>query len=213
LKLIFFFRLCCGVGSHLVDCDHGPHDDDGGEPNVAVTLKSALLFMCTFCFGQGLNDLYDNVQILQIAEPFCAVLPESVTLQQCCDLLPTLLNQANLRCQANLLSWEAPGVLGYVVCCSLGQKKTVLNLLSQVSMLGQGVFFFSVVLLVEYRAFPRMLAAWRQRRSKGQNWDVSPPLLTDATEDAGVSNERQEVAEEMGMSMLLCFLKRGFFID
>ncbi len=74
-------------------------------------------------------------------------------------------------------------------------------------MLGQGVFFFSVVLLVEYRAFPRMLAAWRQRRSKSQVWDVSPPLLMDASEDAGVSSERQKVAEEMGMlSQLLLLL-------
>jgi hypothetical protein len=85
------------------------------EPDTAVKLKSALLFFCTFAFGQGLSDLYDNVQILQVARPFCGLIPGE-SLQDCCDKLPHILGQQDFRCQANLLSWTAPGALGYIVC-------------------------------------------------------------------------------------------------
>eukprot|EP00050_Salpingoeca_kvevrii_P001373 m.168698 g.168698 ORF g.168698 m.168698 type:complete len:165 (-) comp10356_c0_seq6:1229-1723(-) len=101
------------------------------KPHVANELKTAFLFLPSYCFGQGIFDLWTNYDSAKLCDQF------DMPLETCCGMS---FGSITIECKANYLAWESPGIGSYVYCMWL-----------------QAVAFFSIVLLIESRLLMRVV--------------------------------------------------------
>ena len=122
--------------------------------NVANALKGVFLVLPNYCLGQGVIDIFNNYQYINIFNEAVKMCIEFIRKETPFIPLPTIdkmcknlvqqsfSNQSTpITFQLNYLSWYNPGIGRFLVCLVI-----------------QAVFFFAVVLFIEYKVFNRFIS-------------------------------------------------------
>ena len=105
--------------------------------DVADALKWAFLVLPNYNLGQGMTDMFNNynaIELFNSAVDMC-VATFSVPRKYCEEEIRKLGGD-NLQFQDNYLAWDNPGIGRYLIFLAW-----------------EGIFFFALVLLIEYRVF------------------------------------------------------------
>lgn len=106
--------------------------------DVANALKWAFLVLPNYCLGQGIGDMFNNYNALDYfnkAVDTCVNSPYHLPRKFCEDEVRKLVGD-KLEFQDNYLAWDNPGIGRYLIFLAW-----------------EGIFFFALVLLIEYRVF------------------------------------------------------------
>eukprot|EP00051_Salpingoeca_urceolata_P027249 m.480607 g.480607 ORF g.480607 m.480607 type:complete len:1709 (+) comp21902_c0_seq1:465-5591(+) len=147
------------------------------DPSTSQSLKTAFLFMPSYCFGQGLSDLYENYTNLKLIRRFITAQglpPTRALINQACHTSFGPNDSLIVPCELDYLAWSSPGILSYVVC-----------------MIVQGVVFFCLVLFVDSQWFRTITT---QLSSAAKSSQAAPDM---SQEDDDVADERARVRRMM----------------
>eukprot|EP00049_Salpingoeca_infusionum_P004186 m.75537 g.75537 ORF g.75537 m.75537 type:complete len:1711 (-) comp12452_c2_seq4:1262-6394(-) len=152
------------------------------NPTLSAKLKNIFLFLPNYCFGQGISDLYNNYEGLQVVETlidYCRIALPNATVQDCCNLaeqIPAEDVPFQVACEANFLSMTTPGI-GRYLCC----------------MVAEAFVFFGIVLMIEYKLLTRL-----------KNWIMPTPTARSGVpedEDVDVTKERQSAKQKVRQAL------------
>ena len=149
--------------------------------DVADALKWAFLVLPNYCLGQGIGDIFNNYNAIDLfnkevqiclKSARCRELGPFCTKAACEEFIRNLGGQT-LQFQEDYLAWDNPGIGRYLVFLSW-----------------EGVVFFVLVLLIEFRVCSQIQVALCSRGSTGDELDVIQSALID---DDDVLQEKRRI--------------------
>ena len=138
--------------------------------DVAKSLKWAFLVLPNYCLGQGLSDIFNNYNSINIYNKFLNICMKHLPDAKKCDKYIREKAGASLQFQTNYLAWENPGVGRYLFFLAF-----------------EGAVIFLIVLIIEYGVFR---LSWSGRRRINKSYHA---LDTSLPEDDDVKAERQRI--------------------
>lgn len=143
--------------------------------DVADALKWAFLVLPNYCLGQGIGDMFNNYNALyyfnELVDRCVKTFP--VPRKVCEDEVRIMFGD-KLVFQDNYLAWDNPGIGRYLIFLAW-----------------EGIFFFALVLLIEYRAFDVCTRFCARLRSYSAGmFTMEDPALAD---DDDVLAEKERV--------------------
>ena len=109
--------------------------------DVANALKWAFLVLPNYCLGQGIGDMFNNCNALDLFNKAVATCVNTSSrfphTKQDCEKVTRELGGNTLEFQENYLAWGNPGIGRYLIFLAW-----------------EGIVFFALVLLIEYGVLP-----------------------------------------------------------
>ena len=145
--------------------------------SLADGLKWAFLVLPNYCLGQGISDMFNNynaLELFQEAVEMCMNNPKLPFPRTECEEIVRQYGGStfDFEFQDNYLSWANPGIGRYLIFLAW-----------------EGAVFFALVLLVEFRVFRRLVDPFRFSVSKKLD-EWQPTTLAD---DGDVLAERARI--------------------
>ncbi|XP_065652510.1 phospholipid-transporting ATPase ABCA3 isoform X2 [Hydra vulgaris] len=117
--------------------------------DVTNVLKWIFLLLPNYCLGQGIIDIFNNFQYINIFDKSLQMcidnlskqsLPSTVIKELCMNITQGIFTNQSITFQTNYLSWYNPGIGRYLVFMTL-----------------QAMVFFSLVLFIEYNILKKFV--------------------------------------------------------
>ena len=159
------------VRSHCMVISFLPLDLD--YQDIGRALKWAFLVLPNFCLGQGMEDMFNNyngIDMFNSAVDLCVATYHGVP-RKFCEADIRKLGGDELQFQDNYLAWDNPGIGRYLTFLAW-----------------EGIFFFALVLLIEYRVFDTCTRFLARLRS------YSTGVFT--VEESGLADDEDVLAEK-----------------
>ena len=198
---IFPVRLSHSVGKRLVHSDafclaaiSFPPLDFSFQ-DIGHALIWTFLVLPNFCLGQGMEDMFRNQNVIDMfnsAVDVCVATYHGVS-RKFCEANIRKLGGDGLQFQDNYLAWDNPGIGRYLIFLAW-----------------EGIFFFALVLLIEYRVFDactRFLA--RLRSNSTGVFTIDRSTLAD-DEDVLAEKERILTSEDNDDVLVIKELSKVF---
>ena len=184
--LIYSNAFCLAVVSFL---SLGLHHQD-----IARALKWAFLVLPNFCLGQGMADMFKNynaIDMFNSAVDRCVATYHSP--RKFCEGNIRTLGGDGLPLQDNYLAWDNPGIGRYLVFLAW-----------------EGILFFALVLLIEYRVFDAFMRFLARLRSYSTGvFTMEESSLAD-DEDVLAEKERILTSEDIDDVLVIKELSKVF---
>lgn len=147
--------------------------------DVAKALKWAFLVLPNYNLGQGMIDLFNNYQSIEIFNKAVASCEKSYHFDKArCENLTLSFVGDQLEFETNYLAWANPGIGRYLVFLAL-----------------EGFLFFFIVLIIEYEIVPRFfrqIVSGKARVLYVHKDGEDPPLDSDVqVEQTRIQNQNR----------------------
>ena len=162
--------------------------------DIAHALKWAFLVLPNFCLGQGMADMFKNYNAIDM---FNSAVDRCVATYH----IPRKLCEGNIRKlggdallpQDNYLAWDNPGIGRYLVFLAW-----------------EGIFFFALVLLIEYRVFDACMRFLARLRSYSTRVSTMEEFSLADDEDVLAEKERIITSEDTNDVLVIKELSKVF---